>query len=264
VAQDTSGLLALQRLAGNRAVTSLLKGHDGTAIHFVTWEKSARASTVAPGRRGQLCVQRDPGRFQTVAGDEATRGEIKVEFDESKNLIVANGHMYGKMNKDVYDPSGSEKVPVKGMCQYKIATVKPEGTFFESRTSFFQNVMSSVGFDAKILVISTISATKRTSIGPVLAYEAASVAPRTGCQFVGTELSALEEGTPEFYKKIGLLPTKLNIANVDTSLAGMQAGPTRAQARDRMLWAGELRGETSDVLEKAKAAALARWRAVED
>jgi hypothetical protein len=85
-------------------------------------------------------------------------------------------------------------------------------------------------------------------------YRAALLAKRNGCRYVATQLSALEEGTPEFYDKIGLAPTPERRAEVEKILPPDQPVHEREAARERMLWAGALRGEVDSVIARAKAA----------
>ncbi|WP_417237453.1 DUF4157 domain-containing protein [Bizionia paragorgiae] len=59
------------------------------------------------------------------------------------------------------------------------------------------------------MVIGTIKCTpKRTGAGSILIYLLADKAIEEGMELMGTDLSALEEGTPEFYMSIGLAPTQ--------------------------------------------------------
>lgn len=101
--------------------------------------------------------------------------------------------------------------------------------------------------DATRLVIGTIKCKpKRTGAGTILVYHMAKYALANNYTTIGTDLSALEEGTPEFYQSIGLAPSQQR--RDDVAQTGVEANSTVEKA---MLWSGDLHGSAADVLIRA-------------
>lgn len=106
----------------------------------------------------------------------------KITIKENPNLISLSGYLYGSQDKDSYLRDGANKIGVMGSLKYKVKDNK--------------------------FIIETISSTpKRTGCGAILMYHLALIAENTQDALICTELSALEEGTPEFYLKMNLFPT---------------------------------------------------------
>lgn len=106
----------------------------------------------------------------------------KITINENPNLISLSGYLYGSQYKDSYLRDGADMINVTGSLKYKVRDNK--------------------------FIIETISSTpKRTGCGAILMYHLALIAENTQDALICTELSALEEGTPEFYLKMNLFPT---------------------------------------------------------
>jgi hypothetical protein len=108
--------------------------------------------------------------------------------------------------------------------------------------------------NSKRLVIGTISThPKRTGAGTLLVYEFAKYAKDNGYTTIGTDLSALEEGTPEFYKSLGFKPSDDTLTKVVELLQNQDpANPITNDDIDRMLYSGALNANPDDVLKKLK------------
>jgi hypothetical protein len=112
--------------------------------------------------------------------------------------------------------------------------------------------------DNKRIVIGNIKSTpKRTGAGTLLIYEFLQDAIRAGIKTVGTDLSALEEGTPEFYKSLGLAPAPQQAQAVLGLVA--QIPDLTKQQIDNMLYAGRLDNDPATVL-KNISGSVAKWR----
>ncbi|NEO89470.1 MAG: DUF4157 domain-containing protein [Moorea sp. SIO3G5] len=113
--------------------------------------------------------------------------------------------------------------------------------------------------DKTRVVIGTIMATpKRTGAGSVLIYHLTKWASDAGKEWIGTDLSALEEGTPDFYKAIGLTPdpnqeTQEAIPEIYKILLkeGMKVDSVTVEV-EKIFQAGRWNGKVSTMLEKAK------------
>ncbi len=112
--------------------------------------------------------------------------------------------------------------------------------------------------DNKRRVIGNIKSTpKRTGVGTLLIYEFVQDAIKAGITTVGTDLSALEAGTPEFYKSLGLAPTPQQSQNV---LGLIRGGLNLTQGQiDNMLYAGRLDNSPQVVLNNIQNA-VTRWQ----
>jgi hypothetical protein len=176
--------------------------------------------------------------YLTMPAQGRTQG--RVDANIAGNRITARGEIYGTVNNDVYQPAGNTKHVVNGSLTYKT--------------------------QGNALVIDVISASpKRTSVGEILVFHLANLAAEQGKDFIGTDLSALEEGTPEFYRKIGLRPADDYAAmqnelvdaekragkfNVGTHQENKEAKKKR---RLYLQYSGELRGKVGDVIRNSQA-----------
>lgn len=107
------------------------------------------------------------------------KGEITVKEEEKQ--ISLSGYLYGSQDNGIYSGKGSDKINVKGSLIYTVNENK--------------------------FIINTISSTpKRTGCGAILMYHLCLIAENTPNALICTELSALEEGTPEFYLNMNLIP----------------------------------------------------------
>lgn len=167
---DQAELAKLQRAIGNRATTELLAGGGRP-------RPAPRAAMKVPPLR--TVVTRTPA-VQRLAY-KSVKGTGQVELKENANPITAAGTLVGKNNDGIYDPAGTDTVKLDGSLDYK-----------DSGESY---------------IIGVIKATpKRTAIGEMMVWALAEKAVSAKKKYIATELSALEEGTPEFYAKIGLEP----------------------------------------------------------
>lgn len=117
----------------------------------------------------------------------------KVTIKEAENIISLSGYLYGSQSKDSYSRDGTNKIDVYGNLIYRHQ-------------------------DNKFIIETIFSAPKHTGCGAILMYHLASNANATQDALICTELSALEEGTPEFYKKMNLFPDKKWIDEMDKML----------------------------------------------
>ena len=121
--------------------------------------------------------------------------------------------------------------------------------------------------DAQRAVIGTIKATpKGTGVGNLLVYHLTLEAARLGVTTIGTDLSALEEGTPEFYQGIGLEPSADRRGLAAEAVGGMPAGTakereTKEAKRKDILYSARLDGAIATVRDRALARAGGKWRA---
>lgn len=113
----------------------------------------------------------------------------------------------------------------------------------------------------KRIIIGVIKASpKRTGAGSILVYYLAQYAKKNGFKLIGTDLSALEEGTPEFYDSIGLVPEpEPEVAKVIGELfqeSAKEIDPDRKKALQegamRAMYAGKLNGTVDKVLSKTE------------
>jgi hypothetical protein len=198
------------------------------ARFFLSLQRSAGNRAVAAlvqRLHGGGVVQRTPDKY---THQSETGGALEVKVDDSG--VQARGWI-GKMIAptgflaSLRSPS-LERVPLTGSIDFHVDAD-----------------------DGKRLVIGTIkSQPKRTGAGTILVYHMAKYALGKGYTIIGTDLSALEEGTPEFYESIGLRPAQ---ASYD-SLAGLQIDPA-SRAGKNILWAGRLDGNTDAIFNKAAA-----------
>jgi uncharacterized protein DUF4157 len=202
---------------------------------FVTTTQLQRAPE-DPRRVPAAVVQRVT--YRTVPTEGRTQG--RVDTNIAGNRITAVGEIYGTVDDGVYRPVGNTKHVVNGALTYKT--------------------------EGNALVIDVISSSpKRTSVGEILVFHLANLAAERGRDFIGTDLSALEEGTPEFYRKIGLRPAEEWAAAQNELVdAEEQAGkfnigtpPENAAAKEKrrlyLQHSGALRGRVGDVVRNSQA-----------
>lgn len=135
---------------------------------------------------------------------------------------------------------------------------------FNKENGESQDITATLSFkvderDSSRVVIGNMKATpKRTGAGSILIYHLIKWASDNGKEWIGTDLSALEEGTPEFYKAIGLNPEPSpeileTIKGLYDSVRDgeMDVDVVNTQV-NKILWAGRLNGKVSDMLSTAR------------
>ena len=155
----------------------------------------------------------------------------KVTIKNAQDIISLSGYLYGSQSEDSYLRDGTNKIDVMGHLKYKYRDNK--------------------------FIIETISSTpKRTGCGAILMYHLALIAENTKDALICTELSALEEGTPEFYRKMNLFPDKKWADDMDRIVqdeidAGLLATNNVEKRRFYLYYSGALQGYPSFVKEAA-------------
>ena len=108
----------------------------------------------------------------------------------------------------------------------------------------------------RLIIKNLMSFPKRTGVGSLLVYHLALIAVHNQKTVIGTDTSALEEGTPDFYQRIGLVPEPSE--ELEMLIGKMSAEANKqdeaeaeksARAMKNMLWAGRLNGKTQTVLD---------------
>lgn len=108
-------------------------------------------------------------------------------------------------------------------------------------------------------VISKVtSQPKRTGAGSLLVYEFALDALSHGIKTISTDSSALEEGTPEFYKSMGFSPTIEHAMNVAKIVATEEVSEDQI---NRMLYSAGLDVSIHHLLENLHST-IAKWKVV--
>ena len=155
----------------------------------------------------------------------------KVTIKNPKDIISLSGYLYGSQSEDSYSRDGTNKINVVGTLKYRYRDNK--------------------------YTIETISSTpKRTGCGAILMYHLALIAENTQDALICTELSALEEGTPEFYRKMNLFPDEKWTDDMDRMVqdeinAGRLAKKDEEKRRFYLYYSGALQGYPSFVKEAA-------------
>lgn len=231
----SADLLALQKMVGNRVArkhvpvthSHLERGSRKSNIvqRARTTEYTQRTTIQqATNRMGEV-VQRNPYNYESGRLDE---GQIQVK--EEAKLISAKGSFK--------DEEGGVKV-IDATLDFKFDKDNP-----------------------KRIVIGNIKATpKRTGTGSILVYHLANFAAANGFDTLGTDLSALEEGTPEFYQSIGLNPDppedmRDTIADMFKEAAttdDLELKQRLQEGAERALWAGRLNAKVTEVLNRTRA-----------
>jgi hypothetical protein len=175
--------------------------------------------TIGNRALGQMLVQRTPDEYEHMT---TTGGKIEVSVGGS--LIEAKGWI-GQM----VEPTGL-------FSQWRSPSL--EKTALKASVDFHQDETND-----KRLVIGTISSQpKRTGVGTILIFHLAKYALENGYTTIGTELSALEEGTPQFYESIGLKPGQERYDMlIETGI------PLDSPKAKDILWSGSLDGNVEDV-----------------
>jgi hypothetical protein len=118
----------------------------------------------------------------------------------------------------------------------------------------------------RVVIGNIRSQPKRTGVGMVLVYHLARDAKSRGKTVLGTDLSALEEGTPEFYMSLGLQPSHHHVnmaleATADmptTNTAEIQARETQ---RKNIMYSARLDNSVDDVMARAYESMGRTWTA---
>ena len=133
----------------------------------------------------------------------------------------------------------------------------------EEQKSISGSLLHSIDkLNSKRVIISTISVTpKNTGAGSVLMYLLANKAVDDKMDAIGTELSALEEGTTEFYRKLGFAPA-INHANSIAKHIATYPEMSRENI-NKMLYSGPLDANPSMARELARQK-LDTWKLITD
>jgi hypothetical protein len=116
-------------------------------------------------------------------------------------------------------------------------------------------------------VIGSLQCTpKRTGVGMLLAYHLAKEAKANGVKTLGTDLSALEEGTPEFYQAIGLTPSPERVELAMDAVSGMpvttEVERNRKAAKQKdIMYSARLDADVDIVLRLTSASYAKYWAA---
>lgn len=107
---------------------------------------------------------------------------------------------------------------------------------------------------------------KRTGVGMLLAYHLAKEAKAAGIKTLGTDLSALEEGTPEFYQAIGLTPSPERVDMAVDAVSGMPAATAterekKAKKQKDIMYSARLDADIDVVLNLTGASFEKYWTA---
>ena len=200
-------LLALQRHAGNRAVQRVVASYATPDARETPEERASPSPHSAwheVCRPGEASAERNIQSVHRRRFERLGLGRGWVEVDDSGDPFTVKGTAYGSIagskGQESYSPNGSEGIPIPGALEWEEDP------------------------DHDMLIVKDIHVTpKRTAVGNILMYHFVKLARAEKVRFVGTALSALEEGTPEFYQKVGLEPYSMvgtdMTAQADTLLA---------------------------------------------
>jgi hypothetical protein len=224
-AAPEEAVLALQRSAGNAAVQRLLAG------------------------RAPLGVYRNPFSYTGTGREQGGEVTVTVNGGGAEGTITAEGFviraspplftMFGKG----FGAGNPERHAVSGSLKWEL----------DDR-------------DAQRVVIGTIKATpKGTGVGMLLCYHLAETSAKRGITTIGTDLSALEEGTPEFYQSLGLEPSAERRQIADEAVGPMptataeQRKAKEAKRKD-IAYSARLDGKIATVLANAQTSAFKKWK----
>lgn len=175
----------------------------------------------------------------------AEYGEVIV--DDDGNPITLRGTIRGRTEPDsygsgtIYKADGDEMVQVTASLLYK-----------------------TVGDG--LVVDGVVATPKRTSVGPILMAHFALYAINEGYRTLETYLSAPEEGTPEFYQKLGFQPSQEWKELIDTVImpareeqGAFSNDAERGKYRLYQYYSAALQAPAQTVLREAQDSYLKYW-----